>query len=127
MNQEDLHYKNDLLSQISSLKASIKVLKLDEKKNKSLIKNTEKIIKEIEVKLKEFEEEVVAKRERELKEQQERRVQENLDDLAFLNEYLQHVGTLGYDELPDEEMSNRFFRLKNRPHIVRQLKLRLLK
>jgi hypothetical protein len=127
MEQDDLIMKNDLLSQISALKASIKVLELDSKKNAAGIKSTKVVLKETEDKLKQFEDEVINKRQREIREQQERRQKEIKDDFKFINEYLKHVSTLKVGERPDPELAERFVRMVRRPHVIRELKLRLLK
>jgi hypothetical protein len=127
MQKEDLIYKNDLLSQISALKASIKVLKLNEKKNSAGIKSTQVVLKDTEAKLKEFEDEIENKKARDVEEQQKRRQKEINNDFKFLNEYLTHVGNLKVGERPDGKMADRFYRMKTRPHIIRELKLRLLK
>jgi hypothetical protein len=128
MDQETLKKRNDLLAQISGLKASIKGLELTNNKDfVEIIEGNKKALLVVEDEFKLFEKQVEDNKQKEVIEQQKRRQKDIADDHKAINKYFVKISKLGMDELPPIEDLNTFRTLIRRPHISRRLKLLGLK
>lgn len=128
MNQTDLQTKNDLLAQISALRASIKSLEmLNKPEYDDLIKSNKETLGLIEKEYKVFMEDVETRKAREIEEQQVQRQKQIQDDFKTINKYLKYVAGLKPEDRPELEKLNEYKSLVRRPHIVRRLKILGLK
>ena len=128
MNQEELKIKNDMLAQISALKASIEALKItDGKEYKDLLASNEKILKSVEVEYKKFMNKVEKDRLAEIKRKQEEGQQIIKDDIAFIGKYMNHLSKLKLGERPSEEMFAQFNQVKRKAHVINHLRNMKLK
>jgi hypothetical protein len=128
MDQETLKKRNDLLAQISGLKASIKGLELTNNNDfVEIIEGNKKALLEVEGEFKKFELEVEDQRQKDIEEQQKRRQKEIVDDFKAINKFLVKMSKVGFDDKPSIEDINLFKSISRRPHVIRRLKLLGLK
>lgn len=128
MNQEDLQKRNDLLSQISALKASIAGLELTgNKEYNDLIKGNKDALKVVEKEFAKFEKDMEKQKQAEIEAKQKARVKQIDDDLKVIADYLKYVGGLKIKDNPDLSEVGKFKAILRRPHVVRRLKVLGLK
>lgn len=123
MDQKQLQKRNDLLSQISALKASIAGLKLTGNKDyEDLIKGNEDALKIVEDEFKLFEDEVHRLKDEEIKRRQEAKQKEMIDEFKLLNKFFTHLGKLKLEDVPNDDLIRQFKIIKRKPHVLRRLK-----
>ena len=124
MNQEQLKIRNDLLAQISALKASISGLELTGNDDyKDLIDGNKEALKVVEQEFQKFEKEMEELKRQEVIAKQKASQKLIEDEFKFISKYLAHCSKVKIDERPDDDMLGRMKIIKRKHHVVRRLKM----